>query len=133
MGKWEGCDEDVPVTEKGERLAVLDVSDLKHPRLRARPLGWEEMAAAVAEEKGNGGEGNKGIDTGSNTSDGSGGKKGTRCSVEAVKHDGRVSPLSTFAAPRLGDDDTLRAAAIAAAPDVNRSGIVTGGGGEHGA
>ncbi|KAB2576207.1 hypothetical protein DBV05_g5244 [Lasiodiplodia theobromae] len=133
MGKWEGCDEDVPVKEKGERLAVLDVSDLKHPRLRVRPLGWEEMAAVVVKAERHGGEGNEGIDTGNNTDDGGGGEKGTRCSVEAVEQDGRVSPLSTFAPPRLDDEDTFRAATIAVAPDVNRSGLGNGGSGEHGA
>lgn len=35
--KWEGCAENVPVTEKGEKLAVLDLNDLEHPRLKAPP------------------------------------------------------------------------------------------------
>ncbi|KAF9641034.1 hypothetical protein BFW01_g12840 [Lasiodiplodia theobromae] len=35
--KWEGCAENVPVTRKGEKLAVLDLHDLDHPRLKAPP------------------------------------------------------------------------------------------------
>lgn len=35
VGTWEGCAGDVPVTKRGERLAVLDLGDLDHPRLKA--------------------------------------------------------------------------------------------------
>ncbi|OJD40710.1 uncharacterized protein BKCO1_1000451 [Diplodia corticola] len=45
MGTWSKCDGDVPVTEKGERLAMLDLADSKHPKLKARPVGWEEITA----------------------------------------------------------------------------------------
>ncbi|KAL9621489.1 MAG: hypothetical protein Q9160_004019 [Pyrenula sp. 1 TL-2023] len=36
-GTWVGTDEDLPTTEKDEPLAILDVSDDKHPRLVYRP------------------------------------------------------------------------------------------------
>lgn len=45
MGTWSSCDGEVPVTERGERLAVLDLTDSKHPKLKARPMGWEEITA----------------------------------------------------------------------------------------
>lgn len=32
-GTWSGTAESLPITEKGERLAILDVSDEKHPQL----------------------------------------------------------------------------------------------------
>ena len=37
IGTWDGCAEDVPVTEKGQRLAVLDLENRNHPRLKAPP------------------------------------------------------------------------------------------------
>ncbi|KAF4310943.1 hypothetical protein GTA08_BOTSDO13533 [Botryosphaeria dothidea] len=95
MGIWDRCDEGVPVTEKGERLAVLDISDLEHPRLRARPRG-------VGEEDG--------------------GKEGPRCSVGVIEGGGRISRLSSMAAGSFDGDEILRAAVIAVAPDVSSSG-----------
>lgn len=46
---WNGCAgvRAVPITEKGEMLAVLDISDPKHPRLRAP----EKTAGMIAEQK----------------------------------------------------------------------------------
>ena len=35
-GEWSGCDKIVPVTERGELLACLDLGDLKHPRLQTK-------------------------------------------------------------------------------------------------
>ncbi|KAL1614534.1 hypothetical protein SLS54_009708 [Diplodia seriata] len=34
---WEGCADNVPVTRHGERLAVLDLHDPEHPRLKVPP------------------------------------------------------------------------------------------------
>lgn len=33
-GRWESGADDIPRTEMGDRLALLDVSDLEHPRLQ---------------------------------------------------------------------------------------------------
>ena len=33
FGTWERCTKDVPITAKGEVLAILDVNDPKHPVL----------------------------------------------------------------------------------------------------
>ncbi|EAT82077.1 hypothetical protein HBH56_105310 [Parastagonospora nodorum] len=35
-GNWSGCDETVPVSHRGELLACLDLSDLKHPKYQTR-------------------------------------------------------------------------------------------------
>lgn len=32
-GTWSNCDDEVPVTGAGDRLATLDLSDPKHPKL----------------------------------------------------------------------------------------------------
>lgn len=114
MGSWDGCGEEVPVTEKGERLAVLDISDLEHPRLRARPRGWEE--------KGEGGEGKNSAETGSSVGEGDGGKEGPRCSVGVIEGGRRISRLSSTAAGSFDGDEILRAAVVAVAPDVSSSG-----------
>lgn len=45
MGTWSACDAEVPITEKGEKLAVLDLGNLKHPRLVAPPKGFEHELA----------------------------------------------------------------------------------------
>ncbi|GME28574.1 cytochrome p450 protein [Neofusicoccum parvum] len=55
LGTWRRCNEDVPVTEGRERLGVLDLSDRKHPRLKAPPTSFEET---FGEESGKGGRGN---------------------------------------------------------------------------
>ncbi|KAK7525364.1 uncharacterized protein IWZ02DRAFT_233114 [Phyllosticta citriasiana] len=41
-GTWSDAAEAVPVTAKGDRLAVLDVSDPLHPRLQAPPPEFEK-------------------------------------------------------------------------------------------
>lgn len=50
VGSWRRCLEAVPTTGRGERLAVLDVGDLKHPRLRAVGPGLEAVIAVESEE-----------------------------------------------------------------------------------
>lgn len=45
MGTWSACDTEVPITERGEKLAVLDLGNLKHPRLVAPPKGFEHELA----------------------------------------------------------------------------------------
>ena len=42
LGTWSRADEGVPVTEMGDRVGVLDISDKKHPRL-VRPRGSIEV------------------------------------------------------------------------------------------
>lgn len=39
MGTWDRCATDVPITRKGDELAVLDVEDLEHPKLMAKDHG----------------------------------------------------------------------------------------------
>ncbi|KAL1651891.1 hypothetical protein SLS58_000014 [Diplodia intermedia] len=90
MGTWSKCDGDVPVTEKGERLAMLDLTDSKHPRLKARPVGWEEIVArgptaGMQEVRDDGGGGTERNDGSCGGCDG----KDPRCSVEEA-----VSPVS---------------------------------------
>lgn len=49
VGEWKGCVDDVPVTVDGrQRLAVLDVSDLRHPRLKRPARGYEEEEEVLA-------------------------------------------------------------------------------------
>lgn len=45
MGTWSACDTEVPITERGEKLAVLDLGNLQHPRLVAPPKGFEHELA----------------------------------------------------------------------------------------
>lgn len=40
LGTWSRTDGSIPVTELGDKLGVLDISEKKHPRLMAPP---EEM------------------------------------------------------------------------------------------
>lgn len=42
LGSWHRCDTDVPVTERLERLGVMDLSEKTHPRLKAPPVSLEE-------------------------------------------------------------------------------------------
>lgn len=42
LGVWDRTDETIPVTEKEDLLAVLDLTDPKHPRLKAPPVSYEE-------------------------------------------------------------------------------------------
>ncbi|KAL0256121.1 hypothetical protein SLS55_008513 [Diplodia seriata] len=103
MGTWSKCDGDVPVTEKGERLAMLDLTDSKHPRLKARPMGWEEIVArgppeGMQEAGDDGGRGTERNDGGCGGCDG----KDPRCSVEEVV----VSPVSSTP-PGSVDGNTL--------------------------
>ncbi|KAF4545509.1 Fumonisin biosynthetic transcription factor [Lasiodiplodia theobromae] len=50
VGSWRRCLEAVPTTGRGEMLAVLDVGDLEHPRLRAVGPGLEVVIAMESEE-----------------------------------------------------------------------------------
>ncbi|KAL1616497.1 hypothetical protein SLS54_008400 [Diplodia seriata] len=69
VGPWRRCDGGVPVTERaGEYLALLDIDDPKHPRLKALPVTLEQLVAAevhVVEPKG---DGNPAPDSGSSGS-----------------------------------------------------------------
>ncbi|KAF4545925.1 Cytochrome p450 protein [Lasiodiplodia theobromae] len=49
MGRWMNCDRDVPITEGRDRLAVLDLEDLKHPRLKVAPDTFEDILAGKPE------------------------------------------------------------------------------------
>lgn len=42
IGEWEGCTSDVPTTKGKDRLAVLDLDDLGHPRLKAPVQPFDE-------------------------------------------------------------------------------------------
>lgn len=42
LGVWDRTDETIPVTGQDDSLAVLDLTDPKHPRLRAPPVSYEE-------------------------------------------------------------------------------------------
>lgn len=49
-GEWRGCVDTVPVTaDARERLAVLDVADREHPRLKRAGRGFEEVLAGKGE------------------------------------------------------------------------------------
>lgn len=50
LGTWTGCDKDVPVTARFERLGVLDVTERTHPRLRVLPAGFEDEMLEEGEE-----------------------------------------------------------------------------------
>lgn len=43
LGAWRGGVDAVPITEPGARLGVLDLEDLDHPRLKALPMGLDEV------------------------------------------------------------------------------------------
>lgn len=45
MGSWRNCNKDVPITERRDRLAMLDLGDLEHPRLKAPPVPFEQILA----------------------------------------------------------------------------------------
>lgn len=49
VGTWARCDTDVPVTERLERLGVLDLSDRAHPKLMAPPPAFEKLFADEGE------------------------------------------------------------------------------------
>ncbi|KAL0259295.1 hypothetical protein SLS55_005031 [Diplodia seriata] len=58
LGCWHRVDEAVPVAGRDDKLAVLDLSDLKHPRLKGPPKAYEDGGGM---EKGGGeGEGGEG-------------------------------------------------------------------------
>lgn len=42
LGTWHGAAEAVPYTDGGQKLAVLDVADPEHPRLKAPPVPFDE-------------------------------------------------------------------------------------------
>ncbi len=54
LGAWSGTTETVPVTERGEHLGVLDISNPAHPKLRGCSPSLEEEfeESEVKEEKG---------------------------------------------------------------------------------
>ncbi|KAL1641683.1 hypothetical protein SLS58_005961 [Diplodia intermedia] len=58
LGCWDRVDGAVPVARRDDALAVLDLSDPKHPRLRAPPASYED--GARMENGGGGGEGGVG-------------------------------------------------------------------------
>ncbi|KAL1633282.1 hypothetical protein SLS58_011148 [Diplodia intermedia] len=43
IGSWSGCDKGVPVAGSIDRLAVIDLQDLTHPKLKAPPSLVEEV------------------------------------------------------------------------------------------
>lgn len=43
LGSWRRCDTEVPITERLERLGVIDLSEKTHPRLKAPPVSLEEV------------------------------------------------------------------------------------------
>lgn len=45
LGSWLDCDKDVPITQGRDRLAVIDLAELSHPRLKAPPPIFEELLA----------------------------------------------------------------------------------------
>lgn len=46
VGTWARCVDSVPVTVDGrQRLAVLDISDLEHPRMKAPATAFDEILA----------------------------------------------------------------------------------------
>lgn len=52
MGPWKGTKgaHAIPVTEKGQLLAVLDIRDPDHPRLKVMPAAESEPGAAETAE-----------------------------------------------------------------------------------
>ncbi|KAL0259681.1 hypothetical protein SLS55_005418 [Diplodia seriata] len=48
LGTWHGGVDAVPVTEAGECIGMLDLADLDHPRLKAPPVGLDEVLAEEA-------------------------------------------------------------------------------------
>jgi hypothetical protein len=45
FGTWRGCTQDVPTTQAGEKLAVLDVTDVAHPSFTAPSLSVIECTS----------------------------------------------------------------------------------------
>lgn len=50
LGTWHGTAEAVPYTDGGQKLAVLDVADPEHPRLKAPPVPFDEELVVRDEE-----------------------------------------------------------------------------------
>ncbi|KAL0253479.1 hypothetical protein SLS55_010458 [Diplodia seriata] len=46
-GTWSRADEAIPVTGPDERLALLDLADLKHPRLKRPPVLLDQELAVI--------------------------------------------------------------------------------------
>ncbi|KAL0255161.1 hypothetical protein SLS55_009691 [Diplodia seriata] len=46
IGSWSGCDKGVPVAGSMDRLAVIDLEDLTHPKLKAPPPPVEEVPSS---------------------------------------------------------------------------------------
>lgn len=55
FGTWTRTAEDCPVTKPGEQLAVLDISDPKHPRLKCTSTNLEHLEEGQLPQEGNGG------------------------------------------------------------------------------
>ncbi|GME65223.1 hypothetical protein GTA08_BOTSDO13564 [Neofusicoccum parvum] len=51
LGTWSGAAGDIPSTEPGEMLAMLDLSKPDHPRLKAPPANFEDLLATGTSEK----------------------------------------------------------------------------------
>jgi hypothetical protein len=41
-GSWSKCDTDIPIVDPNDRLAVLDLNDAKHPRMRSDQVMHEK-------------------------------------------------------------------------------------------
>jgi hypothetical protein len=48
-GTWSNCNEDIPTVDADCKLAILDVSNSKHPKLKSKEMEYMEMS--VQEEK----------------------------------------------------------------------------------
>ncbi|KAF2142305.1 uncharacterized protein K452DRAFT_297623 [Aplosporella prunicola CBS 121167] len=44
LGQWKKCGDMVPITEMGDMIGVLDVSEAWHVKLKAPVMGWEKEA-----------------------------------------------------------------------------------------
>ncbi|KAL1627503.1 hypothetical protein SLS54_002428 [Diplodia seriata] len=58
LGCWDRVDEAIPVAGRDDKLAVLDLTDPKHPRLKGPPKAYEDGAGR--ENGGGEGEGGEG-------------------------------------------------------------------------
>ncbi|KAF1988411.1 hypothetical protein K402DRAFT_461837 [Aulographum hederae CBS 113979] len=51
LGTWSRTDQDYPITENGDILGLLDLSDITHPRLKAPPTSWHDVVDDDLEER----------------------------------------------------------------------------------
>lgn len=49
VGHWTNATHGIPITKKGEHLAMLDVSDVKHPKLQAPDSRWMHVLGKPTE------------------------------------------------------------------------------------